>query len=130
MGIPERRACVVLGQHRSTILKVPRGQDDEERLTADIIELARQYGRYGYRKVTALLRDAGWLVNAKRVERIWRREGLKVPPRQPKRGWLWLADGSYIRLHPERPNMSTCRCPGRGVAISPMHRSTQTAPPS
>ena len=75
MGVPERRACAVLGQHRSTQRKVPRGQDDEERLTVDIIELARQYGRYGYRKVTALLRDAGWLVNAKRVERIWKREG-------------------------------------------------------
>ena len=78
MGVPERRACAVLGQHRSTQRKVPRGQDDEERLTVDIIELARQYGRYGYRKVTALLRDAGWLVNAKRVERIWKREGLKA----------------------------------------------------
>jgi transposase InsO family protein len=52
--------------------KPPRGRDDEERLTADIIALARQYGRYGYRKVAALLRDAGWLINAKRVERIWR----------------------------------------------------------
>jgi hypothetical protein len=104
MGISERRTCAVLGQHRSTQRVVPRGRDDEERLTADIIELARQYGRYGYRKVTALLRDAGWLVNDKRVERVWRREGLKVPPRQPKRGRLWLADGSCIRLRPERPN--------------------------
>src|ERR687898_2508429 len=74
------------------------------RLTADVIELAREYGRYGYRKVTALLRDAGWLVNDKRVERIRRREGLKVPPRQPKRGRLWLADGSCLRLRAERPN--------------------------
>jgi transposase InsO family protein len=104
MGISERRTCAALGQHRSTQRRVPWGRDDEERLTADIIELARQYGRYGYRKVTALLRDAGWLVNAKRVERIWRREGLKVPPRQPKRGRLWLANGSCIRLRPERPN--------------------------
>ena len=60
----------MLGQHRSTQRKAPRGRDAEERLTADIIELARQYGRYGYRKVTALLRDAGWLVNDKRVERV------------------------------------------------------------
>ena len=75
--------CVALGQHRSTQRKTPRGRDDEEALTADIIELARQYGRYGYRKITALLRDAGWVVNAKRVERIWRREGLKVPAKQP-----------------------------------------------
>jgi putative transposase len=104
MGVSERRTCAALGQHRSTQRQVPRGQDDEDRLTAAIIELARQDGRSGYRKVTALLRDAGWLVNAKRVERIWRREGLKVPPRQPKRGRLWLADGSCIRLRPERAN--------------------------
>jgi putative transposase len=104
LSVSERRACAALGQHRSTQRKAPRGRDDEERLTADIIELARQYGRYGYRKVTALLRDAGWLVNEKRVERIWRREGLKVPPKQPKRGRLWLADGSCVRLRPERPN--------------------------
>ena len=65
--------------------------------------MARQYGRYGYRRVTALLRDAGWHVNRKRVERIWRREGLKVPQKQPKRGRLWLNDGSCIRLRPEYP---------------------------
>ena len=104
MAISERRACAALGQHRSTQRKIPRGRDDEERLTADIIELARQYGRYGYRKIAALLRRAGWLVNDKRVERIWRREGLKVPAKQPKRGRLWLNDGSCIRLRPERPN--------------------------
>jgi putative transposase len=99
--VSERRACAALGQHRSTQRKVPRGRDDEERLTADIIELARQYGRYGYRKIAALLRDAGWLVNDKRVERIWRREGLKVPSKQAKKGRLWLADGSCIRLRPQ-----------------------------
>jgi putative transposase len=73
-------------------------------LTADIIALARQYGRYGYCRITALLRRAGWTVNKKRVERIWRCEGLKVPAKQPKRGRLWLNDGSCIRLRPERPN--------------------------
>ena len=104
LRVSERRVCAALGQHRSTQRKPPRGRNDEERLTADIIELARQYGRYGYRKITALLREAGWLVNAKRVERIWRREGLKVPPRQPKRGRLWLNDGSCLRLRPERPD--------------------------
>jgi len=83
---------------------MPQGREDEERLTADIIELARQYGRYGYRKIAALLRDAGWLVNDKRVERIWRHEGLKVPQKQPKRGRLWLTDGSCIRLRPEHRN--------------------------
>ena len=99
----ERRACAVLGQHRSTQRKAPQGREDEARLTADIVELARQYGRYGYRKIAALLRRAGWLVNDKRVERIWRREGLKVPQKQPKRGRLWLTDGSCIRLRAERP---------------------------
>jgi hypothetical protein len=70
MGVSERRACAALGQHRSTQRKIPRGRDDEEPLTADIVELARRYGRYGYRKVAELLRStAGWVVNDKRVER-------------------------------------------------------------
>ena len=94
----------MLGQHRSTQRRIPRGRDDEDRLVADMIELARRYGRYGYRRIAALLRDAGWQVNDKRVERLWRREGLKVPGKQPKRGCLWLNDGSCIRLRAERPN--------------------------
>ena len=94
----------MLGQHRSTQRKVLRGRADEEALTADIIALASQYGRYGYRRITALLRNAGWAVNVKRVERIWRREGLKVPQKQPKKARLWLNDGSCIRLRPERLN--------------------------
>jgi transposase InsO family protein len=94
----------VLGQHRSTQRRIPQGRDDEARLTADIIALARQYGRYGYRKIAELLRStAGWVVNDKRVERFWRREGLKVPAQQPKKGRLWLNDGSCIRLRAERP---------------------------
>lgn len=72
-------------------------------MTDKIVELASQYGRYGYRRITALLREEGWRVNLKRVERIWRQEGLKVPAKQPKRGRLWLNDGSCIRLRPERP---------------------------
>lgn len=103
MPVSERRVCRVLGQHRSTQRKAPRGADDEAALTEDIIALARQYGRYGYRRVTALLHNAGWHVNRKRVERIWRREGLKVPQKQPKRSRLWLNDGSCIRLRPEHP---------------------------
>ncbi len=94
----------MLGQHRSTQRKTPSGRADEEALTADIIALATQYGRYGYRRITAMLHEAGWTVNVKRVERIWRREGLKVPQKQPKKGRLWLNDGSCIRLRPERPN--------------------------
>ena len=69
-----------------------------------MIELARQYGRYGYRRIAALLRQSGWHVNDKRIERLWRREGLKVPPKQPKRGRLWLNDGSCVRLRPEHPD--------------------------
>jgi putative transposase len=104
LGLSERRVCQALGQHRSTQRKIPTTPDDEAALTADIIALALQYGRYGYRRITALLREAGWKVNRKRVERIWRQEGLKVPQKQPKRGRLWLNDGSCIRLRPEYPN--------------------------
>ena len=96
----------VLGPHRSTHRKVPCGADDEQQLTEDIIALAKQYGRYGYRRVTTLLRHAGWTVNPKRVERIWSAEGLKVPQKQPKRGRLWLNDGSCIRLHPATTGVS------------------------
>ena len=99
--VSERFACRVLGQHRSTQRKTPTGRADEAALTADIIALANQYGRYGYRRITALLHAAGWTVNVKRVERIWRREGLKVPHKQPKKGRLWLNDGSCVRLRPE-----------------------------
>jgi transposase InsO family protein len=81
---------------------VPR--PDEAPLTAAIVQLATEYGRYGYRRITALLRQDGWTVNAKRVERLWRIEGLKVPSRQPKRGRRWLTDGSCVRLRPEAPN--------------------------
>ena len=94
----------MLGQHRSVQRKAPRAADDEAALTRAIIDLAMRYGRYGYRRITALLRAEGWRCNHNRVERIWRREGLKVPARQPKRGRLWLADGSCVRLRPERPN--------------------------
>ena len=73
-------------------------------MTAAIVRLASAYGRYGYRRITALLRGEGWYVNHKRVERIWRREGLKVPAKQPKRGRLWLNDGSCIRLRPNWPH--------------------------
>jgi putative transposase len=105
LRLSERRICRVLGQHRSTQRRVPTGPDDEERLTADLVELARRHGRLGYRKIAEMLRStAGWIVNDKRVERIWRREGLKVPAKQSKQGRIWSADGSCIRLRAERPN--------------------------
>ncbi len=104
LGVSERRACRVLGQARSTQRQEPVLREDEDPLTRAILRLARQYGRYGYRRLTAMLRRAGWEVNHKRVERIWRQEGLKVPQKQPKRGRLWLTDGSCVRLRPCGPN--------------------------
>ena len=102
--LPERQACRYLDQPRSTQRRTLVVPDDEEALAAAIIRLARRYGRYGYRRITAMLKAGGWLVNHKRVERIWRREGLKVPKKQPKRGRLWFNDGSCIRLRPLWPN--------------------------
>ena len=99
----ERRACLVVGQPRSTQRYDKQIPADEDLLRRRIIELASEYGRYGYRRVTALLRNKGWLVNHKRVQRIWREEGLKVPQKQPKRGRLWLNDGSIVRLKPLFP---------------------------
>ena len=101
LAVSERRACQVLGQARSTQHRIREISGEEARLVADVTALATRYGRYGYRRITALLREKGWRVNHKRVERIWRREGLKVPKKQPKRERLWLNDGSCIRLRPE-----------------------------
>ena len=101
LGISERRACRVLTQARSTQRRWRVVAFDEPPLVRRVVELASAYGRYGYRRITDLLQTEGWRVNHKRVERIWRQEGLKVPKRQPKRGRLWLADGSCIRLRPE-----------------------------
>jgi putative transposase len=104
MNLSERRACRVLGQPRSTQRRPPCRNREEERLVQEMVELASAYGRYGYRRITALLRQRGWRVNHKRVERLWKREGLKVPQKQPKRKRLWLNDGSCIRRRPERKN--------------------------
>jgi putative transposase len=104
LHVSERRACRALGQHRSTQRRLRITTPEEERLRNRIIELARDYGRYGYRMITGLLKNEGWKVNHKRVERIWRQEGLKVPKKQPKRKRLWLNDGSCIRLRPEYRN--------------------------
>ena len=103
-GVSERRACRVLGQCRATQRYSPRQEEDEERLRNDVIRLSSEYGRYGYKRITALLNQDGWRVNHKRVARIWREEGLKVPSRQPKRSRLWLGDGSCVRRRPEHPN--------------------------
>jgi len=100
--VSERRACQIFEQARATQRREVSLPSDEKQLTADIIALATKYGRYGYRRITALLNnERGWKMNHKRVERIWRREGFKVPNKQPKRGRLWLNDGSCIRLKSE-----------------------------
>ena len=90
----------MLGQPRTAQRRARKVASDEGALRGDIVRLASRFGRYGYRRVTDMLRIEGWGVNHKRVERIWRQEGLKVPERQPKRGRLWLNDGSCIRLRP------------------------------
>ncbi|MCP4855060.1 MAG: IS3 family transposase, partial [Fuerstiella sp.] len=96
--VSERRACRVLGQSRSTQRRQAHVPEDEPRLVRRMTELATSYGRYGYRRITTMLRREGWIVNHKRIERLWRREGLKVPQKQPKRRRLWLNDGSCVRL--------------------------------
>jgi len=96
--------CRLAGQPRSTQRYRARGRFDEEQLRGRIVALALDYGAYGYRMLAGLLRGEGLLVNHKRVERIWRQEGLKVPRRQPKRRRLWSNDGSCVRLRAQRPN--------------------------
>jgi len=88
LNVSERRACRAIGQVRTTQRYIPELKSEEERLSAEIVNLATQYGRYRYRRITALLKQEGWKVNHKRVERIWRTEDLKMPKKQPKRGRL------------------------------------------
>ncbi len=102
--VSERRACRTLALQRSSFRYKAHRQPEEDRLREAIIGLATLYGCYGYRMVTGMLRDTGWRVNHKRVERIWREEGLKVPEQQRKRRHLWLNDGSCVRLRAERRN--------------------------
>ena len=104
LGHSERRICKALGIRRSSVRYVSQPREDESALTAALTRLASQYGRYGYRRIHALLRAEGWQVSHSRVWRIWRLEGLKVPHKQPKRSRLWLNDGSCIRLSPQHRN--------------------------
>ena len=102
--VSERRVCLLVKQPLGTQRYQVTQRSDEELLTRAIVQLAAEYGRYGYRRITAMLKRDGWQVGKDRVERIWRREGLKVPKRQKPRGRLWLNDGSCVRLRPERKN--------------------------
>jgi putative transposase len=90
--LSERRACQLVNQPRGTQRYQPTQREDEDALTAAIIAAASQYGRYGYRRIAAVLRGDGWHVGKDRVERIWRREGLKVRQKQKPRGRLWFND--------------------------------------
>ena len=123
-GMTERWARRLVNQPRGTQPYRPTQREDKDQLTQAIIELAKQYGRYGYRQITALLQHGGWRVGKGRVERIWRREGLKVPQKQKPRGRLWLNDGSCLRLRPEHVNhvwsydfISTRTHDGRSVRV-------------
>ena len=93
-----------MGINRTTQRYIPQKQNNEIALRKDIVRLAEKYGRYGYRRITALLKAEGWCINHKRVERIWREEGLRVPQKQQKRGRLYFNDGSCIRLRPLHKN--------------------------
>ena len=101
-AVSERHACRLLGPWRRTQRYAAILRGNEDALTAAILTLASEYGRYGYRRITALLQSAGWQVGKDRVQRIWRREALKVPQKQRPRRRLWLNDGSCVRLRPER----------------------------
>ena len=98
--VSQRRACFLLSQYRTSQRYEPRESEFNEKLTQRTIELACRYGRYGCRRIHQLLVREGWQFNHKRIERIWKKEGLKVPAKQPKRGRLWFNDGSCIRLRP------------------------------
>ncbi len=101
----KRKACALVGLSRTAWRYQPMARDDESPFRAEIIRLACTYGRYGYRMITGLMRNAGWqLATQERVRRIWQEEGLKVPDKQHPRGRLWLNDGSCLRLRPEYRN--------------------------
>lgn len=103
-NMTERRACRVLSVNRSAYRYKPVRLPDEDEIRAKIVDTACNYGRVGYRMVTHMLRNKGIKINHKRVERIWREEGLKRPGKQPKRRRLWLGDGSCIRLRADHKN--------------------------
>jgi len=100
MNASERKICVVLGQNRTTQRYRQTSKDFSVLVRQAVINYATEYGRYGYRAVTDLMRQDGWGINNKRVERIWKQEGLKVPQKHRPRKRLWLNDGSCIRLRP------------------------------
>ena len=104
MNVSERRACDVLNQARSTQRYKPKENDTTKPLVSRIHELVREHPRFGYRRIARLLCGEGWLVNAKRIYRLWRQEGFKVPRKQRKRVRLGTSDGGCIRHRAEFKN--------------------------
>jgi putative transposase len=104
LGVSERRACKVIGQVRSTQRYQPVINHDREKLRSRVIELAKEYGRYGYKTITDMLQMEGFEAGKDAVYTIWREEGLKVPQKQPKRARLYLVDGSCIRKRATHKN--------------------------
>ena len=103
-SVSERRACRVVGQPRSVQREEPKVSEHEQRLVKDMRKHAAEQPRYGYRRVHALLREAGWAVNHKQVHRLWREEGLKVPSRQHKKARLGCSENGILRKKAEYPN--------------------------
>jgi len=107
-GASERRACQVVDQPRSTQRYAGQPPDDEPKLVARMLELVRQRPRFGYRRIAALLRAEGWAVNVKRVYRLWRREGLKVPRKSRKRrGMGSSANACHVRRAEQKDHVWT-----------------------
>lgn len=104
LGLSERRACRITGQHRSTQRQRPRRTDRDNALRAELRSLSREHPRWGYRKAWACLREQGWETNRKRIQRLWREEGLRVPRRRRKRYRLGSSTAQATRLRAERPN--------------------------
>ena len=103
--VSERTACSLVGLSRAAYRYMPLPRDDEGPLRAEVIRMASTYGRYGYRFIAGMMRNAGWSqATASKVARIWREESLKIPQKQPSRGRLWFNDGSCMRLRATHPN--------------------------
>ena len=104
LGVSQRRACEIAGQHRSTQRYGPAVADRDRDLRAELREFADNHPRWGYRRAHAVLRRGGWMVNRKKVQRIWREEGLRVPPKARKRRRAGDSDSDAALLKAERPD--------------------------
>ncbi len=104
MDVSERRACKVISQPRMTQRYKTKQPDKDKALTAEIKKLAKRYKRYGYRMITAKLRQNGWIVNHKRVQRIWQKEGLQVPYRHKFRKVKGTSENGCAVKTAEYPN--------------------------